>query len=289
MTCRMKTDFNNLRNVSVHGDVREVLPYVPDESFHLTFTSPPYYNARDYSTYDDYQSYLDFLEEVFLMVYQKMKEGRFLIVNTSPVLTPRKSRRYSSQRRPIPFDMHHFLAKMGWVFIDDIIWVKPEASVKNRNGSFSQHRKPLAYKPNAITEYVMVYRKGTDKLIDWNIRQYDERAVQQSKVQDGYETTNVWQIPPTHNKIHSAVFPDELCRRVVEYYSFTGDILFDPFAGSGTLGRVADTLHRYFFLTEQNRLYFDYMQERLSVSTSSMTFLHLTNSGLVPAPPCHLT
>jgi DNA modification methylase len=57
---------------------------------------------------------------------------------------------------------------MGWEFIDDIIWVKPEASVKNRNSGFAQHRKPLGYKANAVNEYVMVYRKATDKLIDWN-------------------------------------------------------------------------------------------------------------------------
>lgn len=60
---------------------------------------------------------------------------------------------------------------MGWEFIDDIVWEKPEYSVKNRIGGFQQHRKPLAYKPNSVTEYLMVYRKQTDKLIDWNIHQ----------------------------------------------------------------------------------------------------------------------
>ena len=54
-----------LKNVVVLGDVRKTLEYVPDESFHLTFTSPPYYNARDYSIYKSYREYLDFLEEVF--------------------------------------------------------------------------------------------------------------------------------------------------------------------------------------------------------------------------------
>jgi len=49
---------------------------------------------------------------------------------------------------------------MGWEFIDDIVWVKPEASVKNRNAGFLQHRKPLGYKPNAVSEMLMVYRKN---------------------------------------------------------------------------------------------------------------------------------
>lgn len=249
-----------LKNVVVHGDVRDVLKQVPDDSFHLTFTSPPYYNARDYSIYPSYQAYLDFLEEVFKMTHRKTKEGRFLIVNTSPIIIPRISRQHASKRYPIPFDMHHFLVRMGWDFIDDIVWVKPESSVKNRNAGFLQHRKPLGYKPNARTEYLMVYRKHTEKLLDWNIRQYDFRTVAESKVDDGYETSNVWEIDPTHDRVHSAVFPVELCRRVIEYYSYKGDLVFDPFGGSGTFGRTAKSLERFFFLTEKDPAYFEYMQ-----------------------------
>ena len=249
-----------LRNVVVNGDVRDVLKFVPDESVHLTFTSPPYYNARDYSIYPSYDAYLKFLEEVFSETYRVTKEGRFLIVNTSPVIVPRISRAHSSKRYPIPFDLHYYLTRMGWVFIDDIVWEKPEYSVKNRIGGFQQHRKPLAYKPNSVTEYLMVYRKQTDRLIDWNIRQYDAETVEASKVADGFETTNVWQICPKSDKIHSAIFPPDLCKRVVEYYSFKGDLVFDPFAGSGTLGRVAKSLGRKFFLTEKEPKYFEYMK-----------------------------
>ncbi len=255
--------YDYLKNTVVLGDVRDILSVIPDESFHLTFTSPPYYNARDYSIYPSYKAYLKFLEEVFKLTYDKTKEGRFLIVNTSPVIIPRVSRQYSSKRYPIPFDIHHFLVEMGWEFIDDIIWEKSEASVKNRNAGFLQHRKPLAYKPNARTEYLMVYRKQTDKLIDWNIRQYDLNTVNESKVKDGYETSNVWKIDPKFDKVHSAVFPVELCKRVVEYYSFQGDLVFDPFGGSGTFGRTAKSLQRYFFLTEKEPKYFEYMKSFL--------------------------
>lgn len=249
-----------LKNVVVNGDVRDVLESVPDESVHLTFTSPPYYNARDYSIYPSYDAYLQFLTQVFQETYRVTKEGRFLVVNTSPVIVPRISRAHSSKRYPIPFDLHHFLVRIGWEFIDDIVWEKPEYSVKNRIGGFQQHRKPLAYKPNSVTEYLMVYRKCTDKLIDWNIHQYDSGTVEESRVQDGFETTNVWRICPKSDKIHSAIFPGDLCKRVVEYYSFKGDLVFDPFAGSGTLGRMAKKLGRKFFLTEKEPKYFEYMK-----------------------------
>ena len=249
-----------LKDVVVNGDVRDVLKYVPDDSVHLTFTSPPYYNARDYSIYASYEAYLRFLEEVFKETLRITKEGRFLIVNTSPVIVPRVSRAHSSKRYPIPFDLHHYLTDMGWEFIDDIIWEKPEYSVKNRIGGFQQHRKPLAYKPNTVTEYLMVYRKKTEKLLDWNMHQYDQSIIEESKVRDGYETTNVWKICPKADKVHSAVFPTELCRRVIEYYSYKGDLIFDPFAGSGTLGRTAKSMERLFFLTEKEPKYFEYMK-----------------------------
>lgn len=253
-----------MKNTIVHGDVRDVLKYVPDESIHLTFTSPPYYNARDYSIYQSYSEYLDFLETVFKEVHRITKEGRFFILNTSPIIIPRVGRSYSSKRYPIPFDIHSRLIKMGWEFIDDIIWVKPEASVKNRNAGFLQHRKPLAYKPNARTEYVMVYRKKTDKLIDWNIRQYNHKIVEESKVRGDFESSNVWSIDPVFDKTHSAVFPKELCLRVIKFYSFKGDLVFDPFAGSGTLGKSAIEMERFFFLTEKKEEYIERIRNNIS-------------------------
>ncbi len=152
---------------------------------------------------------------------------------------------------------------MGWEYIDDIICLKPEASVKNRVGGFQQHRKPLAYKPNTVTEMIMVYRKKTPKLLDWNIRQYPYNIVKESKVADDFETTNVWKIDPVYSKNHSAVFPAELCQKVIQYYSFVGDLVFDPFGGSGTLGRTAKALNRRFFLTELNNDYFKYMKSTI--------------------------
>ena len=246
-----------LDNCFVLGDATEVLSYVPDDSFHLTFTSPPYYNARDYSVYKSYKSYLSFLGNIFALLYHKTKEGRFFILNTSPVITPRVSRQYASQRHPIPFDLHTLIIDAGWEFIDDIIWVKPDASVKNRVGGFMQHRKPLGYKPNSLTEYLFVYRKKSDKLIDWVMKQYDKDIVERSKVLCDFERTNVWNIDPVFNKLHPAVFPEKLCEKVIRYYSFIGDLVFDPFGGSGTVGRTANKMNRSFFSTENNEIYFN--------------------------------
>lgn len=166
--------------------------------------------------------------------------------------------------KPIPFDLHTRRVENGWEFIDDIIWLKPETSVKNRNAGFLQHRKSLGYKPNPTTEYLMVYRKQTDKLLDWNMRAYEWETIQASRIQGEYETSNVWKIDPTFDRVHSAVFPIELCKRVIKFYSYQGDLVFDPFAGSGTFGKAARNLQRSFFLTEQEKRYVERMKEGLN-------------------------
>jgi DNA modification methylase len=250
-------------NLSIQGDALKTLKKLPDGLIHLTFTSPPYYNARDYSIYKSYEGYLSVLANIFKETHRATAEGRYLIVNTSPVIVPRFSRDHSSTRYPIPFDLHALLSKQGWEFIDDLVWLKPEASVKNRNGGFFQHRKPLAYKPNSVTEMLMVYRKKTNRLIDWNLKQYSAETIAASLVPDGYETSNVWKIDPRNDKVHSAVFPEALCERVIDYYSMVGDLVFDPFAGSGTLGRVALKRNRNFLMTEMDSTYFESLTERL--------------------------
>lgn len=255
-----------LKNVIVHADVQETLKLIPDASIHLTFTSPPYYNARDYMIYQSYEAYLDFLTAIFKETHRITKEGRFFVLNTSPVIVPRMSRAHSSKRYAIPYDMHPRLTDIGWEFIDDIVWTKPDYAAKNRNGGFFQHRKPLGYKANSVTESVMVYRKKTDKLIDWNIRQYDDETVEASKVKGDYEKTNLWHINPATDKVHPAVFPSELAARVVQFYSFKGDLIFDPFGGSGTVGYVALTHERHFLLCEKEIEYIERAEQLLDVN-----------------------
>ena len=244
-----------LKNVIVHADVRDVLSIIADESIHLTFTSPPYYNARDYTIYESYAEYLQFLVDIFREVHRITKEGRFFVLNTSPVIIPRMSRAHASKRYAIPFDIHPMLTEIGWEFIDDIIWIKPERTAKNRNGGFFQHRKPLGYKANSVSEYVMVYRKKTDKLIDWNMRQYNGETVEASLVEGNYEKTNVWHIHPASDKVHPAIFPTDLARQIIQFYSFKGDIVFDPFSGIGTVGVASLMLERFFLLAEQEEKY----------------------------------
>ena len=113
----------------------------------------------------------------------------------------------------------------------------------------------MQYKAVPITEYVMVYRKSTDRLIDWNVKKYSDDVKESSKIEDGYEVTNVWKINPAHSLHHPAVFPEELAERVIKYYSFIGDTVLDPFGGIGTTGMVAKRLGRNYILFDSCKNY----------------------------------
>src|SRR6185369_16715771 len=129
----------------------------------------------------------------------------------------------SSKRIAVPFDLHRIFIEEGYDFIDDIVWVKPEGAgwATGRGRRFAADRNPLQYKAVPVTEYVMVYRRRTDKLIDWHIRNHhDPKLVERSRIHDGYEKTNIWRIHPVTNSGHPAAFPKELAEKVIRYYSF---------------------------------------------------------------------
>lgn len=250
---------SNLRNTIGLGDSEDLLVDTPKESVDLVFTSPPYFNARpEYSEYLTYEEYLLKIQKIIHQCHRVLNEGRFFVINVSPVLLRRAGRNEASKRIAVPFDFHRLFIEENFEFIDDIHWVKPEGAgwATGRGRRFAADRNPLQYKPVPVTEYVLVYRKKTDKLIDWHIRKHpDQKVIEESKVKDGYEKTNLWKIHPAHNKNHPAVFPMELAEKVIQYYSFKNDVVLDPFAGTGTTGKAAVKNERRFVLFEKDENY----------------------------------
>jgi DNA modification methylase len=258
---------STLRNTVGLGDCEELLSETPNESVDLVFTSPPYYNARpEYTEYLTYEEYLLKIKKVIHQCHRVLNEGRFFVMNISPVLIRRSSRSEASKRIAVPFDFHRLFIEEGFEFIDDIHWVKPEGAgwATGRGRRFAADRNPLQYKAVPVTEYILVYRKKTEKLIDWHIRKHpDQQAVEESKIPDGYETTNLWKIHPANHSKHPAVFPLELAEKVIQYYSFKRDVVLDPFAGTGTVGKAAVKLGRRFVLFEQEQEYINIIKEEI--------------------------
>ena len=256
-----------LRNTIGLGDSAQLVDEMPAASVDLVFTSPPYFNARpEYSDFEVYEQYLFKMRQVIKRIHRVLNEGRFFVINCAPVLLRRASRNESSKRIAVPFDLHRIFIEEGYDFIDDIIWMKPEGAgwATGRGRRFAADRNPLQYKAVPVTEYVLVYRKRTDLLIDWHIRNHpDKEAVAASKVGDDYERTNVWRINPNTNSKHPAAFPLELALKVISYYSFKGDVVLDPFAGSGTVGAAAAKTGRRFVLFDINPEYVQMMRREV--------------------------
>ena len=261
---------STLRNTIILGDSESMLLELPAGSVDLVFTSPPYYNARpEYTDYITYEEYLLKLKKIIQNCHHVLSEGRFFVMNVSPVLVRRANRSEASKRIAVPFDVHQLFVSEGFDFIDDIIWVKPEGAgwATGRGRRFAADRNPLQYKSVPVTEYVLVYRKKTDKLIDWSIKAHPQQdLVKESRIPDDYERTNIWKIKPAHDKRHPAVFPLELAQKVISYYSFKNDVVLDPFAGIGTTAIAAIKLKRRFVMIEENPEYVKYMKNDIKKS-----------------------
>jgi DNA modification methylase len=250
---------STLNNMVIKGRSELVLSEFTEQSIDMVFTSPPYYNARKaYSEFATYEDYLNMIRQVVRQCNRTLIDGKFFIINSSNVLVPRATRNESSRRIAVPFDIHQICLEEGFEFMEDIIWQKPEGAgwASGRGRRFSADRNPLQYKAVPTTEYVMVYRKKPTILIDHFIRNHpNKEIIERSKIEDGYEKTNVWYISPMRDKRHPAVFPSELAEKVITYYSFVNDVVLDPFGGIGTTARAALKLGRRFITIDMSEEY----------------------------------
>ena len=261
---------NRIYNVDCLLGLKEI----EDNIIDLIVTSPPYYNAKEYSHWDTYEDYLSWLKQVFTLIYDKLKEGRMCCVNLSVIIQPREKRSAESKRIPLPFHFVNLMEDIGFKFLEDIIWVKPEGAAKNRNGRFYQDRQPVQYKPNIVNEYILVFQKPSKFLIDRIVRSYQGEVKEKSLVEGEYERSNVWYINPETKSKHPAPYPEELCEKLVKYYSYVGDLVVDPFMGSGTTAKVCKINNRNYIGFELCSDYCDMANTRVQ---------YADNGGLMSA------
>ena len=197
----------------INDDAAHALKELPANSADLIFTSPPYYNAKtEYSEFLTYDKYLTFIKEIVEEATRVLIPGKFFVMDSSPVLIPRIDRNHSSTRLAVPYDIHKIFMDLGYEFIDDIYWVKPEGAgwSAGRGRRFAADRHPMQYKAVPVTENIMVYRKKSDHLIDWFIKKNPHQEyVEESRIEDPYEVTNIWRINPAKDRRHPAIFPKE--------------------------------------------------------------------------------
>lgn len=255
-------ELNKIHNM----DCLEGMKLIEDNSIDICITSPPYFNAKEYSYWNSYEKYLEDMKEIFLKVYSVLKEGRMCCVNISTIIQPRENRNSESRRIPIPFHFVSLMESIGFKFLEDIIWVKPEGSARNRGGRFYQDRQPLQYKPNVVNEYILVFQKPIRGLIDKILKRYkkNENIYNSSLILNEYERTNIWKIQPVTKSLHSAPFPLEIPEKLIKYYSFTNDVVLDPFIGSGTTAIACKKLKRRYIGFEIDKNYYDLSIDRVN-------------------------
>lgn len=234
---------------------------LPKNSVHLVVTSPPYFNAKDYGqpAWESYNSYLEFLNKSVAKLVTLTIEGRMLCFVVSPVIVARKKRSTRSVRYNIPADLHAICNAAGLRFVEEIIWKKPEGAAINRNQRFSLDRHPLQWKANPAHETILIYQKATDKLNDAIIKEYAGKG----RILGEYDRSSVWEINPETRSGHPAPFPLALPQKLIRYYTWEGDLVLDPFMGSGTTLLAAKQANRSAIGVDMNSDYCKIAEGRL--------------------------
>lgn len=258
-----------------HGSCED-LSALKDGSVTLTVTSPPYWNAIDYDIhekdptqwyrtrkysegYQEYDEYLDWAERIFKGILAKTRPGGFCAIVIGTVLL-------GGRHYPVPFDLTARLSRSGWEFHQDIIWHKVTGGVK-RAGVTIQKPYPGYFYPNIMTEYILILRRPGEAIHADRARPERERSrIPINRVFTMDVANTVWHIapvPPRHLD-HPCPFPEEIPYRLIHLYSYPGDLVLDPFAGTGQTLKVAKHLGRRFVGYETVEKYVNYARRRLS-------------------------
>ncbi len=198
----------------------ETMQEIPDNSIHLMVTSPPYNVKKEYDKDLSLNEYRALLKAVFKETYKKLVTGGRACINVANL-----------GRKPyIP--LHSYIIEdmldLGYLMRGEIIWNKASsASPSTAWGSWQSAGNPVL---RDIHEYILVFSKESFS------RKRGDKKDSIAKEEFLEWTKSVWTFPAVSARSigHPAPFPEELPHRLIQLYTFKGDIVLDPFCGSGT-------------------------------------------------------
>jgi len=228
-------------------DARRLKQLYQKKNVSVTITSPPYGSLKDYGVSDQIgygqeydQIFLNNLSDVFQQCYDitKDKGSLWVIVDTF---------KEKGRMKYLPFDLARQLEdQTGWILRDIIIWDKGKTLPWSRKGQLrNSFEYILFFTKSAEYQYYIDRIKEAEDLKEWWVK-YPERYNPKGKT-----PTNIWQVPiPTQgawknsHSHHFCPFPEELIERILLLTTNKGDVVLDPFAGSGVVLAQADCMHR---------------------------------------------
>ena len=254
-----------MENKIILGDASEKLLLLDDCSVDLTITSPPYSDLRHYGNTLSSETWNNNkFRKIADELYRVTKDGGVVvwIVNDK---TENGSKSLVSFRQALYFQ------EIGFLVNDVMVWRKtnPMPVVKQPRYSdvfeymfiFSKG-KPKTFNPIMIPCKCagQEYHSTTKNIGGENGRTYKEFNINKEKIKE-----NVWDFAIAQNKtVHPAVFPQSLIEEHIKSWSNEGDLILDPFMGSGTTALAAKKLNRKYVGIEINNDYYKLINERIN-------------------------
>jgi DNA modification methylase len=250
------------------GDAREMTDHqVADRSVALVVTSPPYFTGKEYETDmgsghvpASYVEYLEMLHDVLTACLAKLEPGGRMAINVAN-LGRKPYRSLSADVISIVQD------DLGMLLRGEVIWQKARgAGGSCAWGSFRSPQNPVL---RDVTERVIIASKGRfDRAVKRSARQQRGLPhVATIETEEFLESTiDVWQLPSARATSigHPAPFPVELPRRLIELYTYQGDLVLDPFIGSGTTAVAAVESGRHYVGFDTEESYVDLARDRIA-------------------------
>jgi site-specific DNA-methyltransferase (adenine-specific) len=218
---------------------------IPKNSIQLVVTSPPYFNAPfDYKgLFKNYGQYLGVLKKVAKELFRVVADGRIVVLNVDDMLV-------NGDKFPIVADAIKIFQEAGFRYRDRIMWKKPDGylRISRRSGVILQNPYPMYFYPDNLLESIIIFQKGKFdyKSISKEIR--EKSKVDTKEIQDKKWYMTLWEMnnvmPNQVLEKDIAAFPEELPYRAIKLFSYIGETILDPFAGSGTTMKIARQLGR---------------------------------------------
>jgi len=249
------------------GDSRHMVE-VPDESVHLVITSPPYWQLKDYGNgsqigfNDSYEDYINNLNLVWNECHRVLHKGCRLCVNIGDQFA--RSVYYGRYKViPIRTEIIKFCETIGFDYMGAIIWQK--VTTCNTTGG-ATIMGSFPYPRNGIIkidyEFILLFKKhGAAPDVSRDTKEKSKLTIEEwNEFFAGH-----WNIPGEKQDKHLAVFPEEIPRRLIKMFSFAGDMVLDPFLGSGTTSLAARKLDRNSVGYEINPDFLPLIKEKLGI------------------------